>query len=89
MANPQDRVRLKGAAAPLGDDDADPPSPHTTVSGGKRWLGILFNCCHVYGRIYKDAANRRYRGRCPSCGTAIDVPVGTGGTSRRFFETTR
>lgn len=86
MAQRQDRVEIAGLKCPT--PDTEPPSPHTTVSGGKRWLGILFNCCHVYGRIYKDAANRRYRGRCPSCGTSIDVPVGPGGTSHRFFETT-
>jgi hypothetical protein len=81
-------VNIPSVASTLGDDESEPPSSHTTVSGGKRWLGILFNCCHVYGRIYKDAANRRYRGRCPSCGTPIDVPVGPAGTNRRFFETT-
>jgi hypothetical protein len=86
MADSQDRVDIPNVA---GRGEGKGPSSHTAVSGGKRWLGILFNCCHVYGRIYKDDANRRYRGRCPSCGTPIDVPVGPKGTSQRFFETTR
>lgn len=49
------------------------------------FLGIMFNCCNVYGRIYKNKDGTAYVGRCPRCMRSVKVPVGEGGTSRRFF----
>lgn len=51
----------------------------------KAFLGIMFNCCNVYGRIYKNKSGTAYVGRCPKCMRSVKVPVGEGGTSRRFF----
>ena len=51
------------------------------------WLGILFNCCRVYGRIYRNQDGSAYVGRCPSCGQQVRAGVGPGGTNRRMFET--
>ena len=51
----------------------------------KKFLGILFECCHVYGRIYRDPAGTAYEGVCPCCRRRVHVPVGPGGTQRRFF----
>ncbi|MEO1129425.1 MAG: hypothetical protein AAFX05_06920 [Planctomycetota bacterium] len=82
MADPQDKVDIPGIANPnSGCDDAAP-------TAARPWLGIFFNCCHVYGRIYRDGAGRRYSGKCPRCGTEVHASVGPGGTARRFFETT-
>ncbi|MGP1346383.1 MAG: hypothetical protein ACTS3F_06930 [Phycisphaerales bacterium] len=53
----------------------------------RSWLGIHFNCCHVYGRLYKSRDGTRYSGMCPRCGAALHCMVGAGGTQRRFFET--
>lgn len=39
----------------------------------------------MYGRIYRNAEATAYRGACPRCGAAINVPIGTGGTNQRFF----
>lgn len=52
---------------------------------GSNYLGIMFNCCSVYGRIYKNKDGNAYVGRCPRCMRTIKIPVGEGGTSRRFF----
>ena len=49
------------------------------------YLGIMFNCCKVYGRIYKNKDGTAYVGRCPRCMRPIKVPIGEGGTNRRFF----
>lgn len=49
------------------------------------FLGIMFNCCGTYGRIYKNKDGTAYVGRCPRCMRNIKVPVGEGGTSQRFF----
>lgn len=51
----------------------------------KPFLGIMFNCCGVYGRIYKNKENTAYVGRCPKCMRTVKVPVGEGGTNVRFF----
>ncbi len=52
----------------------------------RKFLGIYFRCCTIYGRIYKNAAGTAYEGRCPRCGMPTKVLIGTGGTSNRFFE---
>lgn len=49
------------------------------------FLGIMFDCCNVYGRIYKNKEGTAYVGRCPRCMRSVKVPVGEGGTNRRFF----
>lgn len=51
----------------------------------KKYLGIMFNCCNVYSRIYKNKEGTAYVGRCPKCMRNIKVPVGEGGTNQRFF----
>jgi len=49
------------------------------------YLGIMFNCCSVYSRIYKNKAGTAYVGRCPKCLKNVKIQVGEGGTSGRFF----
>lgn len=49
------------------------------------YLGIMFNCCNVYARIYKNKQGTAYVGRCPRCMRTIKVPIGEGGTNTRFF----
>ena len=51
-----------------------------------KFLSIWYRCCHVYGRLYKNADATHYEGQCPRCGASLDVPIGEGGTSRRMFE---
>ncbi len=52
---------------------------------GKRWLGIQFDCCDVYSRVYKNLAGGAYVGWCPRCGRKVRLAVGPGGTNARFF----
>jgi len=51
----------------------------------RKFLGIMFECCHVYGRIYRDAGGRAYEGRCPGCGRRVRVRIDPRGTQQRFF----
>ncbi|MCA9293648.1 MAG: hypothetical protein KDA20_07535 [Phycisphaerales bacterium] len=70
---------MSAQAKQHGSGDGDRPQ-------GRKWLGIHFRCCNVYGRLYRDDAGQTYRGQCPRCAAKISVPIGQGGTSRRFFE---
>lgn len=49
------------------------------------YLGIMFNCCNIYARIYKNKDATAYVGRCPKCMRSIRVKIGEGGTNTRFF----
>ena len=51
----------------------------------RKFLGILFECCGVYGRIYQNKEGTAYVGRCPKCMRNIKVAIGKGGTNQRFF----
>ncbi len=57
----------------------------TRPAAARPWVGIRFDCCGVYARIYRDADGRAYRGRCPRCLRETRLRVGPGGTSARFF----
>ena len=49
------------------------------------YLGIMFNCCNIYGRIQKNKDGSAYVGRCPRCMRTIKIRVGDGGTGQRIF----
>ena len=51
----------------------------------RQFLGIWFDCCSVYGRIYKNKEGTAYMGRCPKCLRSVRVRVGGEGTNQRFF----
>jgi hypothetical protein len=52
---------------------------------GRPFLSVLFACCSVYQRIYRNNEGTAYTGRCPKCGKAVKFLVGAGGTSERQF----
>jgi len=60
-------------------------SQSETDGGNKPFLGVFFMSCNVYGRLYKNEEGTAYTGRCPRCGKIVNVPIGAGGTSSRFF----
>ena len=74
----------------------DQPAYHLDIRGlkssdppqglvGRPWVGILFDCCGIYARVYRTRGGRVYRGRCPRCLRQVRLRVGPGGTADRFF----
>ncbi len=51
----------------------------------RRFLGILFRCCRVYGRAYLNPGRTAFTGRCPRCLRPIRIAVSPRGSRSRFF----
>ena len=82
------------ADSPLvGDEryDDDPESSEVedqpAEAGGlnRPWVGIQFDCCGAYARVYRDRRGKAYIGRCPQCHRQVRLRVGPDGTTSRFF----
>ncbi len=49
------------------------------------FLGIMFECCSLYRRIYRNKEGKAYTGCCPRCLRQVVVKVEEGGSGARFF----
>jgi hypothetical protein len=52
------------------------------------WVGVHFECCGVYQRIYREPEVPFYEGQCPQCGRRVTMRVGPDGVSSRIFKAT-
>ena len=68
-----------------GVDDPHDRTPQSVADGPRPWVGIRFDCCGVYTRVYRNPQGTAYHGRCPRCLKPVTLRVGEGGTDARFF----
>jgi len=87
--------------APAKEGEPDPSVPSSTpakafaktkpgkteAARGQRrpWVGIHFECCGVYARVYREPDASCYVGYCPRCQRRVTLRVGPDGVSARFF----
>jgi len=77
--------RLEGSqSASQAEGQAVPASGNSP----RPFISVLFDCCRIYQRIYKNRAGTAYEGVCSRCGRPIKVKIGPGGTNCRFFRAT-
>jgi len=62
-----------------------PASPGKRGVSARRFVGIRFDCCDVYTRVYVNRDETAYEGRCPKCSRRVQLAIGPGGTDCRFF----
>jgi hypothetical protein len=79
----------RGSQLDLSSDAAGKPSAGGRTGPGEddrgKFLGVQFECCGVYSRVYKNRAGDAYEGRCPRCMKRVSVGIGPDGGSARFF----
>jgi hypothetical protein len=51
----------------------------------KPFLGIFYECCRLYGRVYLNRAGTAFEGRCPRCLKPVVVHLSDKGTTDRFL----
>jgi hypothetical protein len=81
---------MVGEHLDLSSNPGEPDDAHQTVdrgtAAGRPFLGIRFNCCDVYARIYANEAFTAFRGHCPKCAKPVWVRIAYGGSDSRFFD---
>lgn len=53
--------------------------------GGREFIGIFWECCKVYSRVYLNSRRSAFVGWCPKCARRVQVDVSPTGSRSRFF----
>ena len=49
------------------------------------YLGVRFDCCGAYSRVYRNRDHTAYEGRCPRCLRMLRIRIDPSGVPARFF----
>ncbi len=49
------------------------------------FIGIQWDCCKTYSRVYLNNKGAAYVGWCPKCSKRVQINVCPGGSKSRFF----
>jgi len=52
----------------------------------RKYIGVHFECCKVYTRVYLNSQGTAYVGWCPYCAQRVEVKIDKRGTHCRFFK---
>lgn len=66
-------------------DESAHPQAVPPRTAGRPYIGVAFECCGVYARIYRAPDETEYTGRCPNCLRTLRVRVGPDGVQTRIF----
>ncbi|GHT44495.1 hypothetical protein FACS189454_02040 [Planctomycetales bacterium] len=66
--------------------EATPAPTDVATPTERKFVGVRFNCCGIYIRIYVNKEGTAYEGHCPKCFKPIRLKIGSGGTNNRFFD---
>ncbi len=77
---PGEQINL--SSEPPGDDRA---ADRGESVSSRPYVGVQFDCCGVYMRVYINRDGTAYEGRCPRCTRPVRLVIGPGGTDARFF----
>jgi hypothetical protein len=66
---------------------ADEQKSTKGAAQGRKFLGVMFECCNAYARVYLNRDGSAYAGRCPRCTKSVRFKVSAEGTGsdRRFW----
>ena len=51
----------------------------------RKYIGVFFECCNIYTRVYINKKKSAYVGYCPKCAQRAEVKIDKRGTDCRFF----
>lgn len=68
-----------------GVEDATGAAEGADTLDRRPWVGIHFDCCGVYTRVYRNREGTAYQGRCPRCLREVTLRISPDGTDARFF----
>ena len=73
--------KLDLSSEPIPNQKTTPSQPQLQ----RPFVGVRFDCCRTYARVYLNQDETAYAGKCPKCGGRVVFRVGPDGTDERFF----